>query len=246
MSGKLLACTCDMVQLMDRIPVSDFIATAKILNISPDKEDSNVHDIQIEIMNLYKGQPTSQLKLNSSLKTSCAFYTPVNSEWLIFASKNKNGELSFGYCSGAIQLDVQFDSEKYPYAEKNHKNSTGLKLQVLEYVKNAEIQVSNEFGLRTSFASECLEDFKGYEVKMERFALYELTVEKDLSISEVKPLKEFDNENLKADLLNCVKSIKVFTRKKEPEIPNKTKMIVPLYYYAAERGHESFIGRYDL
>ncbi|WP_343797747.1 hypothetical protein [Gaetbulibacter jejuensis] len=246
-SSKLLACSCGIVPLMDRIPMSDFIATAKILKISPDKENSNLHDIQIEIIDLYKGQQTSNLKIYSALNSSCAFYTPENSEWLIFASKNKNGDLSFGYCSGAKQIDRKFNSEKYPYAEKNYKKSIELKLQVLEYLKKSELQTSNEFGLRTSFSNGCLKEFKGYEVKTDRFALYELTVESDLSISEVKALKEFDNENLKNDLLNCVKeSVKIYTRKKETDISNKTKIIIGLYYYASERGNESFIGQFDL
>lgn len=232
---------------MDRIPMSDFIATAKILKISPDKENSNLHDIQIEIIDLYKGQHTSNLKIYSALNSSCAFYTPENSEWLIFASKNKNGDLSFGYCSGTKQIDRKFNSERYPYAEKNYKKSIELKLQVLEYLKKSELQTSNEFGLRTSFSNGCLKEFKGYEVKTDRFALYELTVESDLSISEVKALKEFDNENLKNDLLNCVKeSVKVYTRNKETDISNKTKIIIGLYYYASEKGNESFIGQFDL
>tara|TARA_R110002049_G_scaffold133950_1_gene293354 strand:- start:7041 stop:7820 length:780 start_codon:yes stop_codon:yes gene_type:complete len=246
-SSKLLACSCGIVSLMDRIPKSDFIATAKIIKISPDKENPDLHDIQIEIIDLYKGQATGNLKIYSALNSSCAFFTPENSEWLIFASKNKNGDLSFGYCSGAKRIDRKFDSDRYPHAEKNYKKSIELKLQVLEYLKKSEIQTLNEFGLRTSFSSGCLKNFKGYEVKTDRFALYELTVESDLSISEIKALKEFDNDNLKTDLLNCVReSVKVYTRKKETEILNRTKIIIGLYYYASERGNESFIGQFDL
>lgn len=244
---KVFACSCGIVPLMDRIPMSDFIATAKILKISPDKENSELHNIEIEIINLYKGQPTKYLKIHSVLNSSCAFYTPENSEWLIFASKNKSGDLSFGYCSGAKRLDRKFDSDRYPHAEKNYKKSIELKLQVLEYLKNYEIQTSNEFELITSFSNGCLKNFKGYEVETDRFALYELTIEIDLSIIEVKALKEFDNDNLKSDLLNCVKeSVKVYTRKKETEISNNTKIIIGLYYYASERGNESFIGLFDL
>ncbi len=245
--NKIFACSCAIVPLMDRISMSNFIATAKILKISPDKENSSLHDIEIEIIDLYKGQATSHLKIYSALNSSCAFYTPENSEWLIFASKNKNGNLSFGYCSGAKRLDGKIDSKKYPHAEKNYKKSIELKLQVLEYLKNSEIQTLNKFGLRTSFFNDCLKSFKGNEVKTDRFALYELTVENDLSISEVKALKEFDNDNLKTDLLNCVReSVKIYTRKKETEISNRTKIIIALYYYASERGNESFIGRFNL
>jgi hypothetical protein len=240
---QIFACSCATISLMDRIPISDFIATAKILKVEPDKENSDLHNIQIEIIHLYKGEAINHLKIYSSLNSSCAFFTPENSEWLIFASENKNSELSFGFYSGAKRLDRKFDSERYPYAEKNYKKSIELKLQVLEYLKKSEIQVSNEFGLRTSFSNGCLKGFKGYEVKTDRFTLYELTVESDLSISEVQSLKEFDNKNLKVDLLNCVReSIKIYTRKKEPEILNKTKIIIGLYYYASERGNESFIG----
>jgi len=244
---KIFACSCSIVPLIDKIPMSDFIATAKILKISPDKENSDLHNIQIEIINIYKGQPTSSLKIYSVLNSSCAFYTPENSEWLIFANKNKNGDLSFGYCSGAKRVDRKFDFDRYPHAEKNYKKSIELKLQVLEYLKSSKIQASNEFRLRTSYSNGCLKNFKGFEVKTDRFALYELTIESDLSISKAKTLKEFDNDKLKTDLLNCVReSIKVSAPKKVTEISNKTKIIIGLYYYAAERGNESFIGQYDL
>ncbi|MGG8495285.1 hypothetical protein ACQY1Q_02610 [Tenacibaculum sp. TC6] len=244
---NLFACSCGIVPLMDRIPMSDFIATAKILKVSPDKENSNLHNIEIEIIELYKGKATSNLKIYSVLNSSCAFYTPENSKWLIFANKNKNGDLSFGFCSGAKQLDRKFYSDRYPNAEKNHKKSIELKLQVLDYLKRSEIQPSNEFGLRASFSDGCLKNFKGIEVKNNRFALYELTIENDLSISEVKAIKEFDTESLKLDLLNCVKeSVEVYARKKEIEIPNKTRIIIGLYYYPAERSNLSFIGQFDL
>lgn len=244
---QVFACSCATIPLMDRIPRSDFIATAKIIKVEPDEENSDLHDIQIEIIDLYKGKAITHLKINSSLHSSCPFFTPEDSEWLIFASENEHGELSFGFCSGAKRLDRKFNSEIYPYAETNYNKSIALKLQVLKFLKTEGIMSINEYKLRSSFSNSCLREFKGIEIKGERFALYELMVEDDLSISNVKALKEFDNMEIKSNLLQCiVESVKVHRRNKETNILKRTKIIIGLYYYPAQRGNESFIGQFDL
>ncbi len=244
---QTVACDCAVVPLMERIANADFIATAKILEIKSDKVNPNFHNIEIEIIDLFKGNYESHLKINSVLNSSCAFFTPENTTWLIFAKQNINGDLSFGYCSGALQLDREFKSERYPNADRNYKNSIELKLQILQYLKNANIKPRNEFRLKTNISSQFLADFKGFEVQKEHFAFYELTVDKDLSIKKVNVLKEFDNDNLKHDLLKSVReNIEVYTPQRENVIDNKTQIIIALYYYPAEQGNECFISQFDL
>ena len=53
--------------------------------------------------------------------TSCSFFTALNTTWLIFASKDKDGILKFGYCSGFLNI------------EKN-LNSVQRKINVLKYI----------------------------------------------------------------------------------------------------------------
>lgn len=75
--------------MIDRVANAEFIATAKILRITPDEENPNLHNIEIEIVDLFKGKNTPNLKIYSALNSSCAFYTPENTSWLIFAIENQ-------------------------------------------------------------------------------------------------------------------------------------------------------------
>lgn len=239
-----MACSCNSVFLMDRIANSDFIALAKILDVAPDKANSSQHTIEIEILDLFKGENISSLNIYSALNSSCAFYTPPNSTWLIFASKNKNGTLGFGYCSGAERLDRKFNSKKYPNAEKNHKKSIERQIGILEYLRKEQIDPHNEFRLRNSFSNSCLKAFKGIETNNDEFALYELTVKRDLTIKKVRTIKDFGAEKLNLGLLECIEEdLVIYNRNKENGIKHKTKIIIGLHYYPPEKEHKSFIGR---
>ena len=243
---QTLACVCLGASLMERVGKADFVATAKILNVKPDQENSRMHNITIEIIDLFKGGHTALLKLYSDFCSSCAFYTPENTTWLIFANKNKDGNLTFGFCSGAKQMDKKFASERYPNAEKRYKKTIERKLEVLKYLKKEKITPINEFGLKVFFPTKCLENFRGFEVKEQPFALYELTIDKDLSIKKVKPIKEFDNDNLKSSLRACLKEAYIWHRSKKTEIEKRAKILITLYYSAANEKRDSFISKFDV
>jgi len=247
-SSKMLACTCMIQKVIDRYAKSDFVATVNVLNIDSEKDD-NYLNLQVEILELYKGKITDSLKIPKS-RGMCGIYTPENTKWLIFASKDKNGNLTFGYCSGVKQLDKKYDSkklEKYPNAEINYKNSLKRKIELLQFLKKDNIEPQNEFELHTSFSLESIKKFKGYEVNNEKFAIYELTIDKDLSVLDVKELKTFDNEKLKVELLDFIeKNISVGRKGKLNEIPEQTKIILGLYYYPPEKENLSFIGTFAL
>ena len=127
------ACSCVTMGVVERYGRADFVAKAKILDVKPDPKREDFHILKIQIQDLFKGNQVDTLYLNSYLKSSCAFLTPVNTTWLIFANKSDNGELGFGLCSGPQQIDRVFDPSKYPNAEKNYRNSLDLKFEVLEY-----------------------------------------------------------------------------------------------------------------
>ncbi|PNQ75166.1 hypothetical protein C1T31_03250 [Hanstruepera neustonica] len=244
---QVYACVCRTVPLIDRIESSDFIAKAKILKVTADDENNSFHNIEIEIIDIFKGENLSKLKIYSALNSSCGFFTPENTTWLIFAKKDENGILSFGYCSGAKQIDRKFNSDRYPNAQKGYSRSIEQKIELLEFIKQKNIDPKNEFKLQITATNGCLKEFRGIEVKNEPFALYELTINNDLSIKNIKPLKEFDNSKLKSDLLKCIsKSIKVHRKNKQIEIERQTKIIFALYYYPSGEDYESFIGKFNL
>jgi hypothetical protein len=247
-SSKMLACTCMIQKVIDRYAKSDFVATVNVLNIDSEKDD-NYLNLQIEILELYKGNQTDLLKIPKSRGT-CGIYTPENTKWLIFASKDKNGNLTFGYCSGAKQIDKKFDSKrlkKNPNVEIKHKRNLERKIELLQYLKREKIRPQNEFGLHSSFSLESMKKLKGYDVNKERFALYELTVDKDLSVLNVKELKAFDNEKLAEELLEFIReNISIGRKGKLNEIPERTKIVLGLYYYPSENKNLSFVGTFAL
>ena len=243
---KSQACTCGPMPLVERVAHADFVAVAKILKVSPDPQSERFHDIDIEITSLFKGEKISSLKIRSALKTSCAFYTPENTTWLIFAYRDKEGVLSFGFCSGGIQLDRKYNSTEFPKADDNYRRAYELKLEVLKYMKRKNISPANEFQLNTVIPEDCLKKFDGYEVDG-RFAIYKVEINPDLSIAGIKALKQFGDPKLRAGLWNCISNkLKVYSRDKSKQLPRKTEVIIILYHYPAGGGHESVIGTFDV
>ena len=69
-----------------------------------------------------------------------------------------------------------------------------------------------------------MKNFKGLKVNGKPFALYELTIEKDLTVSDVVVIKGFNNSTLTQDLQDCISSsLKVSKKRKNIEINKKTK-----------------------
>ena len=240
------ACSCVTMGVVERYGKADFVAKAKILDVKPDPEREEFHVLKVQIVDLFKGNKINTLYLNSDLKSSCAFLTPENTTWLIFANKNSNGELGFGLCSGPQQVDRVFDSSKYPNASKNHQKSLDLKFEVLEYLNSKNIDPKNEFNLPLFLYRSSLKDFKGIDLGKEKFALYEVTVKKNLSIQRIKEIKGFRNKKISKKILQRLKEDLEIGNTDRTEIPKKVKLILPLYYYPEDNGDPSFLSRHDL
>jgi len=240
-----MACLCGAIPFLDEIADSDFIATAKILDVIPDKQKRSLAEIDIEMIHLYKGDYVNNLKIRYSPESSCGINPPIDSTWIIFANKNNEGDLKFSLCSGSSQIDKEFEpfvKQKYVAA---YKERIETKLQILNYIGKERIYVLNEFELRTSFTKQCLKDFNGIEIKASNFALYELKLDSHLNINNIDPLIEFADEKLQENLLTCLyDSVKVFSKNNQTETPYSTNIIVGLIYHPPIDGDESFIDEY--
>ena len=233
-SNLIFACSCSPLNLNERISTSDFIAKAKIKKIWIDNKDKNSHNIEIEILDLYKGISIKKLKIYSSQMTSCSFFTPQNTTWLIFANKDKDGILKFGYCSGSLNI------------EKN-LNSVQRKINVLKYLKAEKINLNSRNDIAFVINSDFLKKFNGLTEPKNNFALYEVHINKDLSIKSVNPIKEFQSSQINSEIIDILKSkSKVYAKNRELTILEEEKIIIPLFYYPKENNEKSFISPYDL
>ncbi len=244
-SLQALACKCARVGLADAFKQSEFVATAKVMSITLNKESEQYHNIEVELINVYKGENITKLKIYSAQRSSCAFYTEENSIWLIFANK-KDGILTFGYCSASVQIDRQFNLIEYPKLDVKYKSSIDLKLSVLDWLKRSEISLKDEFTLEVVRATDCYQLLKGFDGKKKDFAVVSFEINRDLSVGQIKLVKKFDNKKLSRAFLRCAKGDIKVSHQTLQTLPNKTTLYAIYYFYPREANDKSFVTQYDL
>lgn len=239
-SSQSFACSCMILNILDRHAKSDFVAAVNILSVDSDIDEDYLN-LEIEIIDLYKGNKTNLLKIRKSKGGGCAMYAPENTKWLIYAAEDENDNLIFGYCSGPKQLEKKFDNDRYPNAELSYNRRLERELDILKSLKNENIEPVNTYDLHTSFSELSIENFKGFNINSNK-AFYEITIATDLSVKNVKSLKKFDDENLSDQLIDFIKkNIYIYRKGNLNEIPDETKIIIGLYYHQAENKRQSII-----
>lgn len=235
------ACDCTNLPFMARYHTSDFIARVRIIKASKDEINSIYRNIDIQILELFKGKTVNSLKVVSNTRSTCGISTPENTDWVIFASYDDSGNLSFASCSGSQQIEKVPYDEKYPNYKKNIEAKLSRKLETLTYLKKENLILTNEYHLTPNLSRLCFDDLKGLSNGNQLFSVFELTVQKDLFISDLIATKEFDNKELAQKLLTCLKQTTKINAYKIKEIPAPTKVLIILFYYPAEGEDKSFI-----
>lgn len=227
--------------MVSRIQQSSFIAKVHFTKVAKASPDNEYQKAEIEILELYKGEKIKSINIHSYLQLNCAMIVPENSTWLIFASYGKTGELEFGACSGSKQMDEKINDIKYPGLEEKIKKSLAIKIDVLKFLNKYKIDKTNP--LNANIGGLLNESFKGFDVNGDGFAVYQISIENEKSVIQVKPLKEFSNKELSGKLLEVLSKL---------EIKNANKIQLPItstivfYYYPEEAGNKSFISLLDL
>lgn len=245
-SNYSFSCQCQIIKLVDRYQKSEFVAKVKIKKVSEYNENNFYQDAEIEIIELFKGIYIDKIKISNNLKSSCGLYVPENSIWLIFAKIDDKGNLSFGYCSGSKQIDKNMVSKDYPNAYENRKKSIELKLSALKFLSLQNIKKTNSYHLNLTYSQAFKNTFQGYDVRASKFAVYEIVVEKDLEISKITALQEFDNKILSEEILKFMQQNLKVDNIKVTEIQEQTKVLKIFYFYEADKENKSFISDFDL
>lgn len=243
-SINAIACDCAILSLIDRYESADFVATAKIEKITP--EGSDYHSIEIKIDEVFKGQKVVKLRIESILNSSCAFYTPKGSKWLIFAYEDNEKGLVFGSCSGAVRLDRMVKEEKYPGLAKKIELSNLRKLNVLRYIKESELDIKNDFRLNYTILDDCLDMGKGFNLEEGVFSLFKIKISKKLKVKKVTKIKGFQNEKLNGIVIKCFKESFDLYHADQSQITTSSEITVAIYFYGAEGEHQSFVAAHDL
>jgi hypothetical protein len=147
-----------------------------------------------------------------------------------------------------MHLDRKINSNDYPNLETNWINKINQQISVLQFFAANHINQPNEFDLRLNrqLRDSITDLFKGYEGEVRSNAVFQLTVEKNLSISKIEALKEFDNQQLSKELLKYLKRNIKISSQNNSGINKRTQLIVVYYFYPAEKEYRSFISERDL
>lgn len=243
LSIQAFGCKCAFPILIENYQRSDFVAVVKILKVTPDPQDEAYHTLEIEPIHLYKGKEYSIMKVNTFANTSCAFSLPEGSTWLVFAKLGNEGVPGFGACSGSQQIHRAVDAVKHSTAAEK---GIDLKLEVLSFLKKNELEDSNPYNLNlfdTGIPNTTI--FRGFD-NHNRFAVYELDINKDLSIDKITALREFDNPKLAQLLSEYLRKNARVNNTYRKGIPTKTKLVAVFYYYTTEGKAASFLSIIDL
>lgn len=220
---------------------SEFIAKVKILKVNISKNDSRYLDISIEILDLYKGKKIKSFKLINSFYDYCSLDFTENSVWLLFASFDEKKVLNMEYCYGSVQIDKKRNSVEYPNIEQTFKEKIEKKIKILNFLKKHNIKKINQHNLKISFKNPCESDFNNYNVSHQKFAVYKLKIDKDLSIRNIKAIKVFDNKILSKEMIQCFKKNLKINNSEIKTIKAKTDLYLIYYYNEAEGENKSFI-----
>ncbi len=229
-SFGIFACSCSTGNKIEQIENADFVAQVTVEDIERDPVNERYWNLDIELIEVFKSKFNNDLKISTD-ESMCNVYTPKNTEWLIYASCDNNGELSFNYCSRAIQLDRIIKFDKYPNAQETYDRLNDKELTFLRYLNDTNNIPQTDNNVTTDISWDCLEKIREYEGKEEEFALLEVSIEKDLSVSKIRFLKKFSNPIRNETLLNCPEAISIRHQKRRDKIPQRTKELISVYYY---------------
>lgn len=207
------ACKCSTLNYLSIWDNSDYVANVRILNILPDPNNPEFHDLTVEITESYKGPKTTRLKLHSKLNSSCGLYLPKRTEWLIFARLNDLKQLAFEYCSLPLRIDEVFDSQIFPQGEERHRKRLETLFSHLNLLKKNRVLSTNPHQLRIiGDNSEIIKsDILGKE---KDDALFEITLHRNLSVKKIKVLKAAKNPEITRRMTQLAKSIQFSPIKK--------------------------------
>lgn len=218
--------------------MADFVATGKIVKVYPNESSEEIYRADIKIENLVKGPMISSIyvrgRSDGKMGSSCAIFTPENSEYIFFGTRDQSGRISYGACSGT--RDLGYIKEKSPHI-----------LDLVELLKKEKDDYSGHPNIMIrSGLDAILESHKGQYFE-EKFALYEVQFEENLKVEKVRILKGFGNGADDKIVNGLVKAIwKNHYAENQARAPKGTKKLIAIYFYAADDKYPSFLSEYDL
>jgi hypothetical protein len=204
MSIHSVACMCPSQPLINSFNGSSFVARVKVLKVIPNASDKDYHDLDIEVVNLYKGKVVNNILAHTFQRSSCRFEVPVNSIWLVFANFNQSGIPTFSYCSSSYQMDRAYDVTEDTEITKGRNRRDAMMMETLEFLKTKQNEEINASGLTLIPKESCILSIDGYKEQKNNVAIFELTINQALSIKKIEVIQNFSNRKLARAVYTCI------------------------------------------
>jgi hypothetical protein len=238
-SGAIFACTCDDPKITEKYIGSEFVAKVKIIKNYKNESSKELYRADIIITELFKGESLKSIyvvgRSDGKMGSSCAIFIPENTELIVYAEKNEDGKYIIGMCSGLL------------YVNKTNQKKLKQELEILETFKSKHITFTDKINYRekTNLHTD-LEQFKGIELS-KSYGIYEITFATDLTIKSVSEISGFGNL-VDQKLIEIIKKTEwsSFESGIKNIVPDNSKLLIGIYFYAGEKGNPSFLSQYYL
>lgn len=251
-SKLVFACSClHFGTPFDEFSSSDLVADVTIEKVYPaeKKFEKQYYKVDLKYHKIYKGTPAKSMYVSGTITvnnkrygsfTSCSLGFEPGQRLTIFENRDKNGLYVLHYCSKRIMHEPQYN-KSIDYGVSQKILSSIAKYDIPTNFKNLYIDFNFDVEKRTT----ALDIVKGLAVK-NRFAIYEITANKDGNIENVEVLQNFLSESDNQILGIIRKSEIKLNSQNINKINTGEKFLFILYYYPSEKNQKSFVSQHYL
>ncbi|WP_281309451.1 hypothetical protein [Flavobacterium flavigenum] len=241
-SSSLLACVCDDNPITEKYIESDFVAKIKITKNYENEDSEELYKTEFIITELFKGENLKAIyvagRSDGDMGSSCSIFIPENTELIVYARKNKDGKYIIGMCSGLL------------YLNKTNLKNQKRELEILKTFKSKKIIFTDKINYREKNYSENkdigtdLKQFRGIETNKE-YGIYEITFDTNLTIKDVSEISGFGNQ-MDQKLIEIIKKSSWTSNDNgiKDKVPENSKLIIGIYFYAKEKNSLSFLSTF--
>lgn len=249
--SKANACSCarSWQETNHHYIISDFVGKVTITQVfdSPTKE-SNTFKIKVDTEKVFKGNEIDTLYVYGNrghgIISSCDVSVDKEEKWIVYATKNNEGKLAFGWCSNSKSIvKPRGDGE----IKQNRPQAIDRELKILDFLASKLPNFKRNYSVQPigTNISDYLKQYDGIKFPTNSYYQYMLTFDRDLNVQRVKVLKGIDNK-FDAEFTDFLKS------KVEWEIPYadrpKTQFqhVFGIFYYYDQENEARFLSPYEL
>ena len=237
-----MACDCVISNFTQKFMRSNFVAEIKITKLYENESDEELYKSNIEILNLYKGEPINSIYVagrnDGKMGSSCAIKIPKNTELIAYGYKNKDGKIVIGMCSGLTY------TKNYYFINDDRINREKEMLSVLkkkDIILTNKVHVSNYSSLNQE-----LEEFKGLDLDKD-FAIFEIKFSSNLEVKNVKTISGYEN-SLDKKLMKILKNLEwqSYYNGERNIVPKSKKILFEINYYRDKKNNSTFLTQHLL